>query len=103
MIGMSLDGGSKVAAATDEFVADVKVEAHGWLMNMGYAISGNTEWLNKRQTHGGLHVYPSVRKMPEGVRLQIKWRKANRGTRRIVAKNLIVAKRAQWAWWTRQL
>ena len=103
MIAMSLEGESKVSAATEAFVAVASAEAHDWLMNMGYAISGNTQWLNRRQTRGGLNIYPSVRKRPEGVKLQIKWRKANRGTRRLVAKNLIVAKRAQWDWWTRQL
>ena len=103
MIGISLEGGSKVAPATEAFVSDTKVEAHDWLMNMGYAISGNTQWLNRRQTRGGLNIYPSVRKRPEGVLLQIKWRKAHRGTRRLVAKNMLTAKRAQWAWWTRQL
>ena len=103
MIGMSLEGGSKVPAVTEEFIADVKAEAHDWLMNMGYAISGNTQWLNSYRTDYRLNVYPSVRKLPDGVRLQIKWRKANRGTRRLVAKNMLAAKRAQWDWWTRQL
>ena len=103
MISMSLKGEKKVAAATEEFIAESAVEAHDWLMNMGYAISGNTQWLNRHQTDGRLNVYPSVRKMTDGVKLQIKWRKANRGTRRLVAKNLSAAKRAQWNWWTRQL
>ena len=103
MISMSLEGESKVRESTDAFVEDTKSEAHDWLMNMGYAISGNTQWLNRHQTDGRLNIYPSVRKRPEGVLLNIKWRRANRGTRRLVAKNLLTAKRAQWAWWTRQL
>ena len=52
---------------------------------------------------GRLNIYPSVRKTPDGVRLNITWRKANRGTRRLVAKNWSVAKRHVWNRWTSQL
>ena len=72
-------------------------------MSMGYAISGNTQWLNQHATGGRLNVYPSVRKTPEGVRLNVRWRKAHRGTRRLVAKSLIVAKRSIWVRWTANL
>ena len=103
MSSMSFEGESKARAATEAFVSDAAVEAHDWLMSMGYAISGNTQWLNRHQTDGRLNIYPSVRKRPDGVRLNITWRKANRGTRRLVAKNLIVAKRHIWGAWTADL
>ena len=103
MISMSLEGDARIKAAVGQFVDDTGVEAHDWLMSMGYAISGNTQWLNRRQTGGRLNVYPSVRKRPEGVRLQIKFRRANRGTRRIVAKSLSGARRHIWDRWTANL
>ena len=103
MISMSLEGDARVLAAVTKFVDEAGIDAIDWLENMGYAISGNTQWLNRRQTKGRLNIYPSVRKTPDGVRLNITWRKANRGTRRLVAKNLIVAKRHVWNRWTSQL
>lgn len=103
MISMSLDGDARVREAVAKFVDETGIDAHEWLMKMGYAISGNTQWLNRRQTKGRLNIYPSVRKQPDGVRLDIRWRKANRGTRRLVAKNLSVAKRHTWTKWTSQL
>ena len=45
-------------------------------------------------------VFPSVRKQTDSVRLHIKWSRANRGLRRKVAKNLLVAKRRIWSSWT---
>ena len=103
MISMSMEGDARVQAAVIRLVDEAGVDAHDWLMSMGYAISGNTQWLNRNQTGGRLNVYPSVRKTPEGVRLNITWRRANRGTRRIVAKNLRVAKRHIWGAWTADL
>ena len=103
MIGMSIEGEARVNAAAQRFVDDAGPEAHEWLMSMGYAISGNTQWLNRHATGGRLNIYPSVRKQPGGVRLNITWRKANRGTRRIVAKSFTVAQRHIWTRWTAKL
>ena len=103
MISMSLQGDARVRSEVKRFAEESKAEAHDWLMNMGYAISGNTQWLNQQKTRGRLNVYPSVRKVPGGVRLNVKWRRANRATRRLVAKNLNVAKRHIWGRWTAQL
>ena len=103
MITMSLEGDARVKEAVTRLVDETGTEAHDWLMSMGYAISGNTQWLNQQATGGRLNIYPSVRKTPEGVRLNVTWRKANRGTRRLVAKSLIVAKRHIWDRWTAQL
>ena len=103
MISMSLEGDARARRAVSQFVDDTGAEAHEWLLNMGYAISGNTQWLNQQATGGRLNVYPSVRKTPDGVRLQIKFRRANSGTRRLVVKGLSGARRHIWDTWTAQL
>ena len=59
-------------------------DADAWLLNMGYAISGMTRWLNVRK------IGPSCRGVSVGPKtnrfcsLQIKWSRANRGLRRKV-------------------
>ena len=100
MISMSVEGETRVNAAASRFVEDSSAQAHEWLMNMGYAISGTTQSLNQQATGGSLNVYQSVRKVPGGVKLQVKWKRANRGTRRLVAKNLGLAKNSIWSRWT---
>ena len=90
----------KAEAAIGAFVDRNKGAAGDWLLQMGYAISGNTGWLNQRKSKGHINVYPSVRREGDGVRLTVNWRTAGRRVRRQTAKSLRVAQRKTWTAWT---
>ena len=96
MISMSIDGGKRVTAAIEEFVEEAKIETSGRLKNMGYAISGTTESLNRRYTADRLHMYPSVRQIGDDVRLRIQFKRANAGARKIARRSLSAASRYIW-------
>ena len=83
MISMSLDGEKQVRAAVEQFVDEAKVESTDWLKNMGYAISGTAQSRIQQRTHNRLHMYPSVRRIGDDVRLHIRFKKANAGARKI--------------------
>ena len=100
MISMSLSGEKRVTAALEEFVEEAKTESADWLTNMGYAISGTTESLNRQKTDGRLTMYPSVRRVGDNVKLQIKFKTANAGARKIARRSLAGASRYIWARWT---
>ena len=70
MVSMKLEGEEKIAAAVDEFVAEAKADAGERLKNAGYAISGAAGAKMRARTHNRLHMYPSVRKIGDDVRLQ---------------------------------
>ena len=101
MISVSLEGdaAAKVNAAAGRFVDDSQAEARAWMKNMGYAISGATESLNRQKTAGRLHMYPSVRAIGDDVRLQIRFKKANAGARKIARRSLAAASSHIWNKW----
>ena len=101
MISMSLDGEKRVAAAVEEFVAEAKTESSDWLKNMGYAISFTAGARLRQKTSDQFHMYPSVRKTPDGnVKLQIRFKKANAGTRKLARRSLAEASNHIWNRWT---
>ena len=93
----------KAEAAIAAFVERNKGDANGWLLNMGYAISGTTQWLNLQKSSGRFHMYPSVRQETDAVRLNVRWRTAKRRTRYFMADSLIAAKKRIWRDWTSHL
>ena len=93
----------KAEAAIAAFVARNKGDANAWLLQMGYAISGTTQWLNLQKSRGHFHMHPSVRPETDAVRLNVNWRTARPRTRRFMAKSLLVAKRRIWRDWTSQI
>ena len=100
MISMSLDGEKQVRAAVEQFVDEAKTESSDWLKNMGYAISGTAGSRTRQQTNNRLHMYPSVRHIGDDVRLQIRFKKANAGARKIARRALSDASRHIWSRWT---
>ena len=100
MVSMKLEGQEKIAAAVDEFVAEAKAEAGERLKNAGYAISGAAGAKMRARTHNRLHMYPSVRKIGDDVRLQIKFKDAKPGARKLARKSLAEASHTIWGkWW----
>ena len=98
---MTLD--SRLAQQTmDRWAAEKLEAARSRLFNMGSAISGTTRWLNVRKLGPRVGLFPGVRKVDEDtVRLQVKWKTANKGIRRITARNLKEAKRHIWTSWAK--
>ena len=87
--------------AIERWSGERREAADAWLLNMGFAISGMTRWLNVRKISPRVGVFPSVaRTGADEVRLRIKWRRANRGLRKLVARSLRLAKRRTWSEWT---
>ena len=100
MISMSLDGEKRVAAEIEQFVDEAKVESTDWLKNMGYAISGTAQSRTQQRTNNRLHMYPSVRRIGDDVRLHIRFKKANAGARKLARRSLAEASRHIWTRWT---
>ena len=100
MISMSLDGEKKVRAAVEQFVEEAKTESSDWLRDMGYAISGTAGSRLRQRTNNQLHMYPSVRQIGDDVRLQIKFKKAKAGARKLARRSLSAASRHIWNRWT---
>ena len=99
MIKMTLEGEGKVAAAVEQFIDEAKVESADWLKNAGYAISGTAGARIRSKTHNRLHMYPSVRQIGDGVRLQIRFNKATPGARKLARRSLSEAARHIWSKW----
>ena len=99
---MTMDLDSRLAQETvGRWVGNKAEDANTWTLNMGYAISGMTRKLNFQKFGPRGAIFPSVRKQDDGsVLLAIKWVTAKRGFRRIVERNLKVAKRHIWTTWT---
>ena len=96
---MKLDSGRAMETAS-EWVETKSEAASSHLTNMGYAIAGMTRKLNFEKFGPRGAIFPSVRKDGSEVRLQIKWVRANRGFRKIVARHIGQAKRHIWSRWT---
>ena len=100
MVSMKLEGEEKIAAAVDEFVAEAKADAGERLKNAGYAISGAAGAKMRARTHNRLHMYPSVRRIGDDVRLQIRFKDATPGARKLARKSLVEASSSIWGkWW----
>ena len=84
---MKLEGQEKIAAAVDEFVAEAKADAGERLKNAGYAISGAAGAKMRARTHNRLHMYPSVRKIGDNVRLRIQFKTRTPAARELARKS----------------
>ena len=99
MISMSLEGQKKAEAAIEQFVEEAKTESSDWLRNMGYAISGTAGGRLRQKTDDRLMMYPSVRKIGDDVRLRIRFKKANKGQRKLARRSLSEASSYIWRRW----
>ena len=99
MISMSLDGEKRVTAAVEQFVEEAKTESSDWLMNAGHAISGTAGARMRARTANRLHMYPSVRRVGDDTRLQIRFKTAKKGARSLARRSLSEAARHIWNKW----